>query len=56
MCKLFADDCKLYGAKLLNGKMKSDLERLEHWSDIWQHPFNTKKCKALHFGNNNLIP
>ena len=33
--------------------MKSDLERLEHWSDKWQFPFNTKKCKAIHFGNNN---
>ena len=53
MCKLFADDCKLYGVKLLNGKMKSDLERLEHWSDKWQLPFNTKKRKAMHFGNNN---
>ena len=44
MCKLFADDCKLYGMELLNGKMESDLERLEHWSDKWQLPFNTKKC------------
>ena len=51
VCKLFADDCKLYGMELLNGKMKSDLERLEHWSDKWQLPFNTKKCKAIHFGN-----
>ena len=33
--------------------MKSDLERLEHWSDKWQLPFNTKKRKAMHFGNNN---
>ena len=49
MCKLFADYCQLYGVKLLNGKMKSDLERLEHWSDKWQLQFNTKKCKAMHF-------
>ena len=47
VCKLFAGDCKLYGAKLLNGKMKSDLERLEQWSDKWQLPFNTKKCKTM---------
>ena len=52
MCKLFADDCKLYGMELLNGKMKSDL----HLDlDKWQLPFNTKTCKAIHFGN-NLIP
>ena len=36
ICKLFADDCKLYGARLLDGKMQSDLERLEEWSDKWQ--------------------
>ena len=53
VCKLFADDCKLYGAKLLNGKMKSDLEQLEQWSYKWQLPFNTKKCKTMHFGNTN---
>ena len=53
MCESFADDCKFYGVMLLNGKMKSDLERLEHWSDKWQLPFNTKKCKVMHFGNNN---
>ena len=60
MCKLFADDCKLHGMELLNGKMKSDLERLEHWSDKWQLPFNTNKCKAIHFAirtiRNHLIP
>ena len=53
VCKLFADDCKLYGAKLLNGKTKSDLEQLEQWSYKWQLPFNTKKCKTMHFGNTN---
>ena len=53
ICKLFADDCKLYGARLLDGKMQSDLERLEEWSDKWQLPFNIVKCKVMHFGKQN---
>ena len=39
--------CKLYGVKILNGKMKSDLERLEQWSNKWQpHSIrrNVKRC------------
>ena len=54
ICKLFADYCKLYGARLLDGKMQSDLERLEEWSDKWQLPFNIVKCKVMHFGKQNL--
>ena len=38
---------------ILSGKMKSDLERLEQWSDKCQLPFNAKKRKTMHFGNNN---
>ena len=55
MCKLFADDCKLYGVvdKSEANTMQLDLEKLQEWSDRWQLPFNGKKCKAMHFGANN---
>ena len=53
-CKLFADDCKLFGA-VGDGenRVQTDLSNLEEWSKIWQLPFNAKKCKAMHFGHHN---
>ena len=55
ICKLFADDCKLYGKvdETNVNLVQSDLTALEEWSRIWQLPFNAKKCKAMHFGHNN---
>ena len=55
ICKLFADDCKLYAAVDGDGalKLQSDLKNLEIWSEQWQLPFNTSKCKSLHLGFNN---
>ena len=54
-CKLFADDCKLFGPVISSGEnlVQSDLAKLEQWSKIWQLPFNAKKCKVMHFGYNN---
>ena len=55
MCKLFADDCKLYG-DVKQGEINTvqmDLDNFEEWSKIWQQPFNAKKCKVLHMGSNN---
>ena len=55
ICRMFADDCKLYGLvgnENLN-KLQIDLCELERWSLKWQLPFNVKKCKVLHFGKNN---
>ena len=50
-CKLFADDCKLYG--IVNStdqnKLQQDLINLE----LWQLPFNSSKCKVMHFGHQN---
>ena len=50
ICKLFADDCKLYGRieVLDDDRLQRDLENLEKWSKIWQLPFNAKKCKVVH--------
>ena len=53
-CKLFADDCKLYG--IVDGAvntMQTDLTKLETWSRTWQLPFNASKCKVMHVGVNN---
>jgi ribonuclease P/MRP protein subunit RPP40 len=54
-CKLFADDCKLFG-KVTDANencVQEDLLNLEEWSRLWQLPFNAKKCKSMHFGHNN---
>ena len=51
-CKLFADDCKLYGNvdSTDRNKLQQDLIDLERWSELWQLPFNSSKCKVMHFG------
>ena len=55
LCKLFADDCKLYRTVTASGgnDLQQDLFNLEAWSAKWQLPFNATKCKVLHFGANN---
>ena len=55
LCKLFADDCKLYGkvASMGENLVQADLTHLEEWSRIWQLPFNAKKCKSMHLGYKN---
>ena len=56
ICKLFADDCKLYDIvnTATENKLLMDLRKLEEWSKKWQLPFNADKCKVMHFGNHNL--
>ena len=54
ICKLFADDCKLYGVvNDSENKLQTDLSNLEKWSKKWQLPFNESKCKVMHFGLKN---
>ena len=55
ICKLFADDCKLYGTvnTAAGNKLQIDLRKLEEWSRKWQLPFNATKCKVMHFGYHN---
>ena len=55
ICKLFADDCKLFGIvkDCLTNTLEKDLQKIHEWSVLWQLPFNELKCKVLHVGRNN---
>ena len=53
LCKIFADDTKLYGSSKRRASIQEDLLKLMEWSEIWQLNFNIDKCCALHFGNKN---
>ena len=52
----FADDTKIYRdikSASDSSLLQSNLDRLVLWASEWQLTFNAKKCKVLHFGNNN---
>ena len=54
--KIFADDTKIYGpANTPQGtdRIQNDLDSVAEWSQLWQMPFNEKKCKVLHIGKKN---
>ena len=55
ICKLFADDCKLFGdvQQDRTNTVQLDLNNFENWSKTWQQPFNAKECKVMHFDKNN---
>jgi len=49
-CKIFADDTKLF--KAVNNEadcnvIQENLDRLQHWSDVWGLKFHPDKCKLL---------
>ena len=54
--KIFADDTKLFKAiedATDSNIIQCDLQKLLDWSKKWQLPFNTAKCKVLHYGKDN---
>ena len=54
--RLFADDCVLYrtiNSTSYNITLQEDLNKLVHWSNIWQMDFNVKKCATMHFSSSN---
>ena len=53
LCKIFADDTKIYNKSSERLKIQEDLDSVNEWSQAWQLPFNNSKCKCLHYGNNN---
>ena len=55
--KLFADDTKVYRAiKTEEDRtiLQADLQAMMTWSNKWQLPFNTAKCKVMYLGKYNL--
>ena len=55
--KLFADDTKLYREIQTpedSQELQKDLFNVMQWSETWQLPFNTSKCKVMHIGTTNL--
>ena len=54
MCKLFVDDAKISSdITSSNSSLQDDHNNLTKWSDRWNLPFNTSKCKCLHIGKSN---
>ena len=51
LCKIFADDTKIYGQPSID--LQSDLDTAVEWSDRWQMTFNPTKCTVLHMGEKN---
>ena len=55
--KIFADDTKIFRALEIpddRDLLQSDIDRLLHWSQRWQLPFNISKCKVIHYGTRNV--
>ena len=55
ICKMFADDCKIYGlVENVNlNKLQRDLCTLEVWYKKWQLPFNAENARLCISGENN---
>ena len=57
VCSLYVDDTK-WGAAVRGERdrvrFQESIDRLERWSQEWQLLFNTKKCKIMHCGRDNL--
>ena len=52
LCKIFADDTKIYNTSSKNQILQKDLHALMKWSEKWQLGFNIIKCCFLTVGNN----
>ena len=53
ICKIFADDTKVYGNSKESDSIQEDIDKLQEWSIKWNLYFNVEKCKVMHIGNNN---
>lgn len=54
VCRLFADDCKLYrniASVVDQEELQEDILSLCEWSKDWLLSFNVKKCKVVSYGN-----
>ena len=50
LCKIFADDTKVYNTCDNHNILQNDLLSLQHWSNTWQLLFNNDKCKCIQYG------
>ena len=53
ICKVFADDTKVYNSPRNSHVLQNDLLALQQWSDKWQLHFNISKCKVMYIGKDN---
>ena len=53
VCRIFADDTKIYSHAGNSELLQNDLFSLFKWSVDWQMAFNISKCKVMHVGKNN---
>ena len=53
ICKIFADDTKIYESDKNHQSLQEDLHKLLEWSERWQLFFNSSKCSCLHYGSTN---
>jgi hypothetical protein len=53
MCKIFADDTKIYNEAENSQMIQGDLGTLQDWTNQWNLYFNVLKCKVLHIGKKN---
>jgi len=59
MCKLYADDIKLYctiNSNLDFNRMQSSIDALYNWSASWQLTFSVNKCASIIIGNQTVYP
>ena len=53
LCKMFADDCKIYNSinsVIEQQRLQEDIDRLCEWSKDWLLKFNINKCKIVSYG------
>ena len=53
VCKVFADDTKIYNSDNNTHEIQQDLDGLMEWSDHWDLHFNATKCNVMHIGSKN---
>ena len=53
VCRIIADDTKIYSHAGNSELLQNDLFSLFKWSVDWQMAFNISKCKVMHVGKNN---
>ena len=54
ICKIFADDTKIYNSHKNHILIQNDLLKFLKWAEKWLLKFNKSKCSVLHMGKKNL--